>query len=196
MREKITLVLGGARSGKSAFAEKYILRKGSKVGYIATAEVLDEEMENRVKYHQARRNNGRWKTYEAPYKAEEAIAQAGEEVDAILFDCVTVYLANQIYGPNSPEDFDEKYSVAHAEFAKLLEAARKTGLPFVFVSNEVGAGVVPDTVMGREYRDIAGWINQQIGKEVDEVYYCIAGQAVDIKKLAFNLDDMEDRSGK
>lgn len=189
MKEEIALVLGGARSGKSKFAENYILHKGAKVAYIATAEILDEEMANRVRYHRARRNNGRWITYEAPYHAEQAILEAGEACDAVLFDCLTVYVSNLMYGEGAPEDFNAKYDYVYAGVKKLLDAARAINKPVVFVSNEVGAGVVPDTVMGREYRDIAGWVNQQVGAEVEKVFYTVAGYAVDIKKLAFKPEE-------
>lgn len=186
---EIVLVLGGARSGKSAFAEKYVLHAGAKVSYIATAEVLDDEMANRVQYHRARRNNGRWFNYEAPYDAAATILEAAKKGEAILFDCLTVYLSNLIYGKDAPEEFNAKYDYAYKEIAKLLKAAREVDVPVVFVSNEVGAGIVPATPIGREYRDIAGWVNQQVAKEADKVYYVIAGQAVDVKKMAYKFED-------
>lgn len=189
MSEKVILVLGGARSGKSKFAEKFVLHAASKAAYIATAEILDEEMANRVRYHKARRNNGRWVNFEAPYHAEEAILEAGQAADAILFDCLTVYLSNIMYGADAPQDFNAKYDFVYKEIDKLLQAARAVNKTVVFVANDVGAGVVPDTVMGREYRDIAGWVNQQVGMEADFVYYVLAGYAVDIKKLAFKFEE-------
>lgn len=189
MREKITLVLGGARSGKSKFAETYALHKGAKAAYIATAEILDKEMFNRVEYHKKRRKNGRWLNFEAPYEADKTMLEAGKLVDVVLFDCLTIYVSNLMYGKNAKEDFNAKYDYVYAEITKLLKAARTINKPVIFVANDVGAGIVPDSVMGREYRDIAGWVNQQVGTEADEVYYVIAGNAVDIKKLAFKFED-------
>ena len=188
MKEKLILVIGGSRSGKSEFAEKYILHSAVKCAYIATAEVLDNEMENRVKMHQARRSNSRWITFEAPYDAEKAILEAGEKADAILFDCLTVYISNMLYCANAPEKFDEKAVYVRNKIDDLIKAAREINKPVVFVSNDVGSGIVPDNAMAREYRDIAGWVNQQIGNASDNVFYVIAGQAVDIKKLAFNFE--------
>ena len=189
MKEKLTLVLGGARSGKSKFAEKYVLHAGVKAAYIATAEILDDEMATRVEYHKSRRRNARWINFEAPYDAEKTLLEAGKVADVVLFDCLTVYISNLMYGKNAPTDFNAKYDYVYAGIDKLLKAARKINKPVVFVSNDVGAGIVPDSVMGREYRDIAGWVNQQVGMEADEVYYVIAGNAVDIKKLAFKFND-------
>ena len=189
MAGKLVLVIGGARSGKSSFAEKYVLNYGSKCAYIATAEILDEEMAERVKQHQLRRNGKRWVNFEAPYNADNTVAQAGEVADCILFDCLTLYLSNLMYGKNAPDTFEEKCLYVRNEVDKLLLAAKKTNKTVVFVSNDVGCGIVPDNQMAREYRDVAGWLNQQVGFEADFVFYVMAGQAVDIKKLAFKFED-------
>ena len=98
---KLVLVLGGARSGKSEFAENFVLHAGAVCSYIATAEILDAEMAERVKLHQARRKN-RWITFEAPYHAEDVFPEAGERTDAILFDDITLYLSNLLYGQGAP----------------------------------------------------------------------------------------------
>lgn len=189
MAGKLVLVIGGARSGKSSFAEKYVLNYGSKCAYIATAEILDDEMAERVKQHQLRRKNNRWVNFEAPYNAEQMVAQAGEAADCILFDCLTLYLSNLMYGKNAPNSFEDKCVYVKNEVDKLITAARSTNKTVVFVSNDVGSGIVPDNQMAREYRDVAGWLNQQVGCEADSVFYVIAGQAVDIKKLAFKFED-------
>ena len=100
--DNIVLVLGGARSGKSEFAEKFVLHAGALCGYVATAEILDDEMRERVALHQARRRK-RWLTFEAPYAAEEILPEAGARTDAILFDDITIYLSNMLYGKNAPQ---------------------------------------------------------------------------------------------
>ena len=185
---KIVLVLGGARSGKSEFAEKYVLHAGAICGYIATAEILDREMAERVKLHQARRQK-RWITFEAPYEAEAVFPQAGERTDAILFDDITIYLSNMLYGKDAPQGTTaEKGAYVRERIGKLLDAAAQCGKTVVFVSNEVGNGIVPDNAMAREYRDISGWVNQQIGEAAHQVFYVVAGQAVDIKRLAFKFE--------
>lgn len=185
--ENIVLVLGGARSGKSQFAENYVLHAGAVCGYIATAEILDAEMRERVQLHQARRKQ-RWITFEAPYEAEKVFSEAGVRTDAILFDDLTLYLSNLLYGKNAPEGtVAQKADYVREQMEKLLQAAAACGRPVVFVSNEVGSGIVPDNPMAREYRDIAGWVNQQVGEAASRVFYVIAGQAVDIKRLAFTF---------
>lgn len=185
---KLVLVLGGARSGKSEFAEKYVLHAGNLCGYIATAEILDEEMDERVKLHQARRGK-RWITFEAPYQAELVFAEAGQRTDAILFDDITLYLSNILYGKDAPQGTTaEKAAMVRERMQALLDAAKTCGRTVVFVSNEVGNGIVPDNAMAREYRDISGWVNQQIGEAADQVFYVVAGQAVDIKRLAFKFE--------
>ena len=190
MPGKLVLVTGGARSGKSEFAERYVLHYGKKCAYIATAEILDAEMAERVRLHQARRPQTRWINFEAPYNAHEVMTKAACEADAVLFDCLTLYMSNLLYGKNAPQGTtEEKAQVVKAEIAKLLAAARQSGKTVVFVTNEVGAGIVPENAMAREYRDIAGWVNQQVAEEADSVFYCVAGQAVDMKKLAFKFEE-------
>ena len=185
---KLVLVLGGARSGKSEFAEKFVLHAGNLCGYIATAEILDDEMAERVKLHRARREK-RWITFEAPYGAENIFPEAGERTDAILFDDITIYLSNMLYGKNAPKGTTaEKAAVIRKQIETLLDAAKACDKTVVFVSNEVGSGIVPDNAMAREYRDISGWVNQQVGEAAGHVFYVVAGQAVDIKRLAFRFD--------
>lgn len=190
MPGKLVLVTGGARSGKSEFAEKYVLHYGARCAYIATAEILDDEMAERVRLHQARRPQTRWINFEAPYNAYEVMQEAAQQADTVLFDCLTLYMSNLLYGKNAPEGTTEqKAQAVKAEIGKLLAAARQSGKTVVFVTNEVGAGIVPENAMAREYRDIAGWVNQQVAEVADSVFYCVAGQAVDMKKLAFKFEE-------
>lgn len=190
MSGKIIMVTGGSRSGKSEFAEKYVLHYSPKCDYIATAEILDDEMAERVRLHRERRNNGRWINHEAPYHAERVFAELSNETNCVLFDCLTIYMSNLFYGKEAPQgEFLYCCEVVLNEIEKVLVAARKCGKIVVFVTNEVGNGIVPDNQMAREYRDLAGWVNQKVAEEADHVYYCVAGQAVDMKKLAFKFDD-------
>lgn len=189
MSGKLIMVTGGARSGKSEFAEQYVLHYSPKCDYIATAEILDDEMAERVRLHRERRD-ARWVNHEAPYHAEETFAALGSETKAVLFDCLTIYMANLLYGKNAPQgEFLERCDAVLAEIDKLLAAARACGKIVVFVTNEVGGGIVPDNQMAREYRDLAGWVNQKVAQAADHVYYCVAGQAVDVKKLAFKFEN-------
>lgn len=191
MASELVLVTGGSRSGKSEFAERYVLHYSPKCDYIATAEILDEEMAERVRLHQARRD-ARWVNHEAPYHAEETFASLGKETGAVLFDCLTIYMCNLFYGKGAPEgEFLERCDYVFAELDKLLAAAKVCNKRVVFVSNEVGCGIVPENKMAREYRDLAGWVNQRVAAVADKVFYCVAGQAVDVKKLAFKFEDEE-----
>lgn len=186
---ELVLVTGGARSGKSEFAEHYVRHYAGKCDYIATAEILDEEMAERVRIHRSRRDE-RWVNHEAPYHAEQTFRKLGEGTEAVLFDCLTMYMCNLLFGKDAPQgSFLERCEYVYAEIDKLLAAARECGRLVVFVTNEVGAGIVPDNPMGREYRDLAGWVNQRVARAADKVFYCVAGQAVDVKRLAFHFED-------
>lgn len=187
----LVMVTGGSRSGKSEFAEKYVLHYAEKCDYIATAEILDDEMAERVRLHQARRDS-HWVNHESPYKAEETFATLGQETGAVLFDCLTIYMCNLFYGKEAPSyerPFLERCDYVFAQIDKMLEAAKACGKLVVFVTNEVGSGIVPDNAMAREYRDLAGWVNQRVAEACDKVFFCVAGQAVDMKALAFKFPE-------
>ena len=185
---KLVLVTGGARSGKSSFAEKYVLHVAKKCDYIATAEILDEEMAQRVRLHQERRNNGCWVNHEGYYDADKIFLNLSPETGAVLFDCLTLYMTNYMYGKAAIEgDFETRTRYVMGKIDELLAAAKTCGKTVVFVTNEVGAGIVPDNVISREYRDLSGWVNQRVAEACDEVYVCYAGMAVDFKKLAYQF---------
>lgn len=183
MSGEIVLVTGGARSGKSAFAERYAARRGEKIAYIATAQIYDEEMRFRVQLHQARRP-AHWTTYEAPYDAERAIAQAGASHEAILFDCLTLYTTNLLCSDRLPAEEAARYEAVRQAAERLVESAQRSGRCVVFVTNEVGMGIVPENALARAYRDLAGIVNQRVAAAADRVFLTISGLAVDIKKLA------------
>lgn len=188
---EIVMVTGGARSGKSEFAERYVLHYSPKCDYIATAEILDEEMAERVRLHRERRDE-RWVNHEAPYHADRTFAELGEATGAVLFDCLTIYMCNLFYGKDAPQgSFLERCDYVFTEIDKLIVAAQKCDKRVVFVTNEVGSGIVPDNQMAREYRDLAGWVNQRVAETADKVFLCVAGQAVDVKKLAYKFEDEE-----
>lgn len=185
---KIILVTGGARSGKSRFAEQYVARVGQHIGYIATAEVYDEEMAFRVKLHRQRRP-AEWKTYEAPLDAHVALREAGRECDAVLFDCLTLYMSNIICSLDSIADSHQNYSLAKEKLDALIDQAKANRGTTVFVTNEVGSGIVPGDHLSREYRDVAGIANQWMARAADEVYLVVCGLAVNVKKLAEGYAD-------
>lgn len=178
---KMILVTGGARSGKSSFAEKLAASEGQSVAYIATAQILDEEMRYRVTLHQKRRPSD-WQTYEAPFSAGKAIQEAGLHHKVILFDCVTIYLSNLLCEPGERQE-DEEYQRVHDSMAGLIAAVQQLpdDVTILFVTNEVGAGIVPENQLARRYRDLAGLANQQLAAAADEVYAVICGIPVKIK---------------
>lgn len=179
---KIVLITGGARSGKSKFAENYVARTGKDIAYIATSQIFDDEMAYRVKLHRQRRP-ANWQTFEAPFNAHEAIKEAFNEHDTILFDCLTLYLSNYLCQEEaqslSLDDLSDNVSMLMKE---LISAVRSvTNKTCVFVTNEVGAGIVPENELARKYRDLAGLCNQQIAKTADEVYLVVSGIPLQIK---------------
>lgn len=188
MAGKIILVTGGARSGKSAFAEQYAAKGGRTVAYIATAQIFDEEMRQRVTLHRRRRPDN-WPTFEAPYKAEVAMSQALQSAEAVLFDCLTLYTTNLLLAPDAPVDSEARCQAVLAAIDRLLASARHDSIDVIFVTNEVGLGIVPDNALAREYRDAAGLVNQKVAACADEVYLVVCGLAVELKKLAATLEE-------
>jgi adenosylcobinamide kinase/adenosylcobinamide-phosphate guanylyltransferase len=137
--------------------------------------------------HRARRPAS-WQTLEAPRGAAPVLAQAAAGAAAVLFDCLTVYVANLLIDTAAPTTPQERLRHIHSEIAALVAAARTAAATVVFVTNEVGAGIVPENALAREYRDLAGLANQQVAAAADEVYLVVSGIPVDIKKLAANIE--------
>lgn len=185
---KIILVTGGARSGKSSFAERYVKENGTNIAYIATSQIYDEEMAFRVKLHKQRRPSS-WDTFEAPFNAHEVIAENGDKYDFFLFDCMTIYISNLLCSYDNIDDFDAIYENICTQVERLIEAVRRSNSTVVFVTNEVGSGIVPDNRLSREYRDLAGLSNQMMARAADKVYLVVSGIPVDIKKLEASLQD-------
>ena len=183
---KIILVTGAARSGKSTFAEQYVAKYGKNIGYIATAQVLDEEMRFRVALHRKRRP-ANWTTYEAPFDTHLALKEAGKNCDMVLFDCLTMFLSNILCTMENLESSERNYQVVKEKLDLLIAQAQENEGTTVLVSNEVGSGIVPDNRMAREYRDISGLVNQTVAKVADSVYLVVCGIPVDVKKLKENL---------
>ncbi len=165
-----TLVLGGARSGKSAFAEKLVLESGLKPTYIATSQIWDDEMRNRVDAHIARRGDV-WACVEEPLELEAALLGADQSGNAILVDCLTLWLTNLMMA-----EID-----VPTRCASLIEQVAAMKAPLVLVTNEVGLGIVPDNKMARAFRDYAGKLHQDIATLSNEVYFVAAGLPLQMK---------------
>lgn len=189
---KLTLVLGGARSGKSSYAEQLVRESGGdQVLYVATARAGDDEMRERVRKHQQSRPAA-WRTLEAPENIGSAVMASAGDAKAILIDCLTVLVANYLLAVAGPEDdpFGEPsadpFQVAieervKAEVESIAACARQLTADVVVVSNEVGMGVVPPYDLGRAYRDLLGRANQIMARHADEVYLLVAGIPMRIK---------------
>lgn len=164
----MTLVLGGVRSGKSRYAEGLIARHAAPWIYIATAQAFDDEMRIRIAEHQARRNND-WRTIEAPIGLADAITQ--EPARPVLVDCLTLWLTNLMLGG---------HDIPAATLALEAALSRRQG-PTVLVSNEVGLGIVPESALGRSFRDEAGRLNQRMAAQAGHVLFMIAGLPMTLK---------------
>ncbi|MCQ4629337.1 bifunctional adenosylcobinamide kinase/adenosylcobinamide-phosphate guanylyltransferase [Shinella sp. CPCC 100929] len=164
------LVLGGARSGKSAFAERLVAETGLSRHYIATGRAWDDEMRQRIDKHREDRGEG-WQTHEEPLALATRIRDVARADRAILVDCLTLWVTNLML---------EERDMA-AEFAGLAESIAAAPGRLVFVSNEVGLGIVPENRMAREFRDHAGRLHQQIAALVPEVYFVAAGLPLKMK---------------
>ena len=164
------LVLGGARSGKSAFAEGLVAETGLSRHYIATGRAWDEEMRQRIAKHREDRGKG-WETHEEPLALAERIADVAREDRAVLIDCLTLWVTNLML---------EERDIAR-EFEGLLRTVKDAPGRLVFVSNEVGLGIVPENRMAREFRDHAGRLHQKVAALVPEVYFVAAGLPLKMK---------------
>ena len=165
------LVLGGARSGKTSFAERLAIRAGSSPAYLATAEALDGEMRDRVESHR-RGRAGRFETIEEPLALSDAIIAASSRHDVILVDCLTLWITNLLVA-------GEDVSSAVEQLGATLVQLKRSKI--VLVSNEVGLGIVPDNAMARTFRDLAGSAHQRLAEICDDVYFIVAGLPMTLK---------------
>ncbi len=167
----LTLVLGGARSGKSTYAEALIESAGGGV-YLATAEARDQEMTDRIATHQDRRGD-MWRTVEEPVNLCSALDRAAEIApeEPVLVDCLTLWLSNLM---GADKDIDQ-------EVSRLVEKLRKFDAPVILVSNEVGLGIVPENALARSFRDAAGRLNQQAAAVAESVVFVAAGLPLCLK---------------
>jgi adenosylcobinamide kinase/adenosylcobinamide-phosphate guanylyltransferase len=170
MLPALTLILGGARSGKSRHAEALVTALPPPWHYVATAQAYDEEMRERIALHRERRGEG-WQTHEAPIEVPECLAKLGVAAAPILVDCLTLWLTNIMLGER------DVTAAARALEAALGEARA----PVVLVSNEVGLGIVPDNALARRFRDEAGRLHQRLAARADRVLFMVAGLPMVVK---------------
>lgn len=172
-RPRSCLVLGGARSGKSGYAQRLAEASGHAPVYLATATAWDDEMRERIARHRDERD-ARWRTIEEPLALVEVLERQADPASVILVDCLTLWLTNLMLGGHT-----------HAEAgARLTEAVPRLRGSVIFVSNEVGWGIVPDTPLGRAFRDAQGWLNQAVAASCDTVVLVAAGLPLQLKPAA------------
>ncbi len=169
MHPNLTFVLGGAASGKSSFAEQLVVSSGKKRVYLATSQVFDDEMKNKVQKHVAQRGAG-WETIEAPLDLSNALARLGAD-QICLIDCATMWLSNNLLAENDLEQAQ----------AELLEAVQNCPAQILIVSNEVGHGIVPDNALARKFREAQGLLNISLAAQADLVVQVTAGLPLVLK---------------
>lgn len=187
----VTLILGGARSGKSAWAEQLAVDSGQRVVYLATATAGDDEMAERIAAHRSSRPLA-WRTVEASYELADAVRLHARPNEIVLVDCLTLWVSNLVL--RHIGDRQDIAAVPHGDWAAveaqllaatddLLAGASAVGATLILVSNEVGMGLVPPSPLGRRYRDILGRVNQAVARQADSIVLMVAGLPVDLRRL-------------
>jgi adenosylcobinamide kinase/adenosylcobinamide-phosphate guanylyltransferase len=174
MEKPLILVTGGARSGKSCFAQKLAEAVKGRKAFIATAEPLDHEMKQRITLHRKKRPAG-WNTVEEPLHLEKMIKKCGEGYDVLLIDCLTLWISNLMVNKNMKEKAILK------NISNLVTSCKEIPSRVIMVTNELGMGIVPANRLSRLYRDLVGKANQQIAAEADEVYFLVSGIPMKLK---------------
>lgn len=165
------LVLGGAKSGKSAYAESLFYRLKPPWVYVATSQIFDDEMRERVRRHLERRREN-WETIECPFELPDALRNLAGAGRPVLVDCITLWLSNLLCFPSADPD---------TAVDNLCEAVKSADYPLIIVSNEVGGGIVPENALARKFRDLAGWTNQRLAGVCSSVTVVMAGLPLRLK---------------
>ncbi len=172
--KKTVFFLGGCRRGKSSYALETAQKfSGNNKLFIATCIPHDDEMKQRVARHREERSQA-WETVEAPIRLPEAIIENSPGVDAIIVDCLTLWVSNLLMDSDDSDKIE-------MQIPRLTDAIKKSHCPIVLVSNEVGQGIVPENKLARQFRDLAGYVNQAVAECADQVVWMVAGIPVTIK---------------
>lgn len=191
----LILVTGGARSGKSKFAERYTMHLSRDAVYIATAQIYDEEMKQRMELHQQRRDSTdyEWTTVLEPFELAALLCKLNEQEKAptVLVDCLTLWLTNWLLLWLGTQEIEQVLPLIQQQLADLLEQLKQALADYrgtvIMVTNEVGDGIVPEYPLGRVYRDWAGMMNQQLAGLCDQVFLVTAGIPLELKRNAFEF---------
>ena len=191
MKSQIILCSGGARSGKSEFAERLALATAGRKAYVATGQAFDEEMIDRIKKHQERRGEI-WNNFEVPLHLADEWENISQSADVILIDCLTMFTTNHMmaYGSiRGQEDANRLEQTILSELDTLLDSIQSCeGKTVIFVTNDIGLGIVPDNKLARYFRDIAGRVNRAVASVADKLYLTISGVTIELKSQEVHIN--------
>ena len=191
MKSQIILCSGGARSGKSEFAERLALATEGRKAYVATGQAFDEEMIDRIKKHQERRGEI-WNNFEVPLHLAKEWQNISQTADVILIDCLTMFTTNHMMAHGSiqgQQDANQLEAAVLTELEALLASIKSCeGKTVIFVTNEIGLGIVPDNKLARYFRDIAGRVNRTVAMAADKLYLTISGVTIELKSQEVHIN--------
>ena len=191
MKSQIILCSGGARSGKSEFAERLALATEGRKAYVATGQAFDDEMIDRIKKHQERRGEI-WNNFEVPLHLAKEWQNISQTADVILIDCLTMFTTNHMMAHGSiqgQQDANQLEATVLTELETLLAAIKSCeGKIVIFVTNEIGLGIVPDNKLARYFRDIAGRVNRTVATAADKLYLTISGVTIELKSQEVHIN--------
>lgn len=191
MKSTIILCSGGARSGKSEFAEQLALSLKGRKAYVATGQAFDDEMKDRIKKHQLRRGK-EWNTFEIPLHLHKNWEQIKNVSDVILIDCLTMFTSNHIFAHgdiNTQEDSNRIESIILEELRLLLQEINNSNdKTVIFVTNEIGLGIVPGNKLARYFRDITGRVNREVASAANKMYLTISGVTIELKSQEVHIN--------
>ena len=191
MKSTIILCSGGARSGKSEFAEQLALSLKGRKAYVATGQAFDDEMKDRIKKHQLRRGK-EWITFEIPLHLHKNWEQIKNVSDVILIDCLTMFTSNHLFAHgdiNTQEDSNRIESIILEELRLLLQEINNSNdKTVIFVTNEIGLGIVPGNKLARYFRDITGRVNREVASAANKMYLTISGVTIELKSQEVHIN--------
>ena len=191
MKSQIILCSGGARSGKSEFAERLALATEGRKAYVATGQAFDDEMIDRIKKHQERRGEI-WNNFEVPLHLAKEWQNISQTADVILIDCLTMFTTNHMMAHGSiqgQQDANQLEATVLTELETLLASIKSCeGKTVIFVTNEIGLGIVPDNKLARYFRDIAGRVNRAVASVADKLYLTISGVTIELKSQEVHIN--------
>ena len=191
MKSTIILCSGGARSGKSEFAEQLALSLKGRKAYVATGQAFDDELKDRIKKHQLRRGK-EWITFEIPLHLHKNWEQIKNVSDVILIDCLTMFTSNHVFAHgdiNTQEDSNRIESIILEELRLLLQEINNSNdKTVIFVTNEIGLGIVPENKLARYFRDITGRVNREVASAANKMYLTISGVTIELKSQEVHIN--------